>query len=1236
MQYRLYIYNILLFAVMVLSFFDKSYFSLSISLEAILLVMILDKLGKGIVLRELIAFHFTLICLLFPILGYTLYNRSDSLAQLWVRYMPVSEDIYYGYALPAVAAFSFAITLPFSPSSEKSDYGQNLYGIFKRIKEKLWHSKTEGIYITIFGLVSLLLIQRVPMSLQFVLNLVWFSSFAGILYVFFTVNLKYRKLLLAGFSLFIVFYSLRLGMFTIVAYMGMLMFSFFFLGKKYSFINKLLVFVIGALLLVAIQSIKPIYREMTWEGQYEGNKVELFVELLVDKVSSGDILDEKGFFPIYYRGNQGFNIALVMIRFPSIKLHDNGKVLFTNLFSSLVPRFFWPDKPLAGGRFNMKHYTGSVIKGYSTNIGPVGEAYGSFGVSGGILYMFLLGLFIRWAYSLLFKISTKVPLVLLWMPVIFYQVTYSAETDTLQIMNSLIKSSVFVFALYKVYPKLFEIVQIIKRNQVRKRLPVAVTVLLVMLLPTFNAYSQALEEFNGAMPGWANVKSRFRAAGNGRQDDTRSLQQALDSLTCTPVKFNTGEKAYTVIYLPKGRYRISETLRLRGKIGVQIVGEDPQNTFIEWAGKANDTMFWSNGSAYFKLSRITFNANDIAGTECVGIHWKEKWNTPTSRSFATLNIELSDLYFIGKPKFGISGGTLGGGGTNGTGNNDSEITIRRCVFNKCTEAGIRIVGYNALEYWVWDSRFLECKRGIYSSYGNYHAYRCYFTRCGSDVVHKDGYYTSLRHCFSENSYQFSGDEGMSSNPFKRTFEENVISNTGTMPIQYYHVGRLSLYDNIISKSRDSAYPFMVNQRSFAPVSYQLLSLGNSYGYQKQPIRLAVEKPQIYSAGDQHFNGQLSSAAFLAAMPKTPKLTRRRMFAVPRGADNIVIQRIINEASRYRGNRPVVYFPFGDYILKKPVIVPANTDIQFVGDGLRYSTTIRSQDPNIFPGPALFIVKGPTHVSFREMQFGTAARYKWKGIDFQGVDQKDAAVHIDQIYCIADTSLFIKGINHTYFEKNNSFFSSGNILIGGDLVKTGKGVSRLNAFGGQYAGVKVFNGARFVAKDCWWEGPQEVALNFAGDGFITIDGAKIAPNRGDSTPTIKVGDFTGNISLLNTYIQGGIEFKGNHDRLKFLMWNANFYYKKDINGTLPLRTKGQIALAGITTQCFYKDDPYCQVIKSTPNKFINVKNETSFMEEMSIQGRSEAPRNNWSMAKNKSSVYITRVSFDSFNVALQFN
>ena len=80
--------------------------------------------------------------------------------------------------------------------------------------------------------------------------------------------------------------------------------------------------------------------------------------------------------------------------------------------------------------------------------------------------MFLLGLFIRWVYRKVFVLADNLPLLICWIPVLFYQVTYSAETDTLQIMNFLIKSGVFVYMLYKFLPDWFKI---IKKRRSRRR-----------------------------------------------------------------------------------------------------------------------------------------------------------------------------------------------------------------------------------------------------------------------------------------------------------------------------------------------------------------------------------------------------------------------------------------------------------------------------------------------------------------------------------------------------------------------------------------------------------------------------------------------------------------------------------------------------------------------------------------------------------------------------------------------
>lgn len=133
--------------------------------------------------------------------------------------------------------------------------------------------------------------------------------------------------------------------------------------------------------------------------------------------------------------------------------------------------------------------------------------------------------------------------------------------------------------------------------------------------------SRYREEFNGPFESWANVKTRFKAAADGVKDDTRALQTALDSLTVTErVLFNNKTQTkYLVVYLPAGTYKISQTLRLAGKIGVTFIGEDPEKTIIKWYGGDNDTMFYSNRAAHIKVSRITWDANNKKNIEILGI-----------------------------------------------------------------------------------------------------------------------------------------------------------------------------------------------------------------------------------------------------------------------------------------------------------------------------------------------------------------------------------------------------------------------------------------------------------------------------------------------------------------------------------------------------------------------------------------------------------------------------------------
>ena len=169
------------------------------------------------------------------------------------------------------------------------------------------------------------------------------------------------------------------------------------------------------------------------------------------------------------------------------------------------------------------------------------------------------------------------------------------------------------------------------------------SVLLLISSVTLFAQEDYREEFNGPYPSWANVKTRFKAAGDGRKDDTKPIQLALDSLTRTSKRlFNTAPHTrYLVVYLPAGTYRITGTLRLEGRIGVSIIGEDPLTTIIKWDGRDNDTMLFSNRSAYVKFSRITWDANNRKGIEALGIHYKDM----VEPFFAPTSIEISDMIF---------------------------------------------------------------------------------------------------------------------------------------------------------------------------------------------------------------------------------------------------------------------------------------------------------------------------------------------------------------------------------------------------------------------------------------------------------------------------------------------------------------------------------------------------------------------------------------------------------------
>ncbi len=776
---------------------------------------------------------------------------------------------------------------------------------------------------------------------------------------------------------------------------------------------------------------------------------------------------------------------------------------------------------------------------------------------------------------------------------------------------------------------------------------------LVILCATCRISRPALLPEGDGKTGQAIGLEFFPNADQPDRDITHELQEAMDGLSVYPRGFNQGKKSYSTVHLKRGKYFISETLILRGKIGFRIIGEDPQHTILEWRGKEKDTMLWADGSAYFKVSNLTFHGGFRTGMEGIGIHWATRASGGVNH-FASLNIEINNCRFTGGMDVGVGGGSYASG--DWTGANDSEVTIRYCEFDGCASAGIRIAGFNALDYWIWNCRFMNCVIGVDCRHGNYHVYNSYFRQSAlADVHNTGGYYTSLRGCFSENSMAFSVDGGSSSNPFKRVFENNIVKQPKELPIQYHHIGKLSLYGNRIDRSQADTLnrknpvrspdpqmdpsPVSVTYGSWYPSIFTILSLRNKFFY-AAPFRFSSAHPSmLYQADDKV--GHTVSSEGLESFEKTGiqavPVLKETVFRVPLNSTTDELQAIIQRASASGIENPVVQFEYGRYALNKSVFIPAHSRIKLRGEGLIYSSMLVIENPEIFKGEALFIVRGPTNVSIQDLHIvGNTTRggSKLIGIDFRNVDTRNARVVMDQLYCPAETSVFVDRYNYTLFEKNNSFFSDGNIIIGGDEQKAGRGTLRFHAFGGQYAGTQVFNGARAVFKDCWYEGSRKIPLSLVGDGEILIDGAMCAPNKLDSTTTIAIEGFRGKVTLANMYMYGSILLKPSMDS-KIFLWNINMNQVARPSLFAQETYPGQVAIAGITTDCNFPGELDCGGFKSYEDRFHNISDKNAFILSNMEPGMNVMPVEGL-LPGDLNQISVSRVSMEGMGIGLKFS
>jgi hypothetical protein len=420
------------------------YESLSIAFLVFFFLDFLDNLGKKVVVLDIAVLLALFTWLVLPVIFYTYFTKSYHLARIFYKYMPIPAEDYFSFALPGTLMMIAGFKIPLAKleiNEKPLNYRAKLDAFFKG-------KAYIGFILIGISLVSGTLYNIFPASLGRVVGLMEHLGHVGVFYIYFSGH-PHRMKILFGVLALLMATSIATGMFGEMVYLLAIFYILIALySKQQSLWTKITVCLAAVILIFLIQSVKSDYRKVAWVS---GGDSGLFLDMVSNAATHPSALIEKDvLFRQAVRLNQGWLIAVTMDRVPRKYDYAYGETIWISLAASVVPRFIWPDKPEAGGKYNLKRFWGYNLVGYSMNIGPIGEAYANFGTTGGIIFMFFYGLFFNLMLVLLLRWSEKRPSVLCWIPFLFFYAVV-VETDILTSVGSIMTSLMFMVVFIRLF-----------------------------------------------------------------------------------------------------------------------------------------------------------------------------------------------------------------------------------------------------------------------------------------------------------------------------------------------------------------------------------------------------------------------------------------------------------------------------------------------------------------------------------------------------------------------------------------------------------------------------------------------------------------------------------------------------------------------------------------------------------------------------------------------------------------
>ena len=595
--------------------------------------------------------------------------------------------------------------------------------------------------------------------------------------------------------------------------------------------------------------------------------------------------------------------------------------------------------------------------------------------------------------------------------------------------------------------------------------------------------------FFGPFKSWANLKQQYHAFGDGKHDDTRIIQAALDDL---------GTAGHSpVLFIPAGTYRITATLKMQTRKDIAIIGESPETTIIKWDGDSAMKMFALNGVSYSEYSRLTWDGSNKA-LAAFAHEWDGKVH------YANSGTQHNDEIFK-NIQVGLKSGA----------NMDAEFTIRRCRFYNCTSTGISLQGFNALDWWVWDCYFENCKNGLSNFFptngaGNFHAYRCIFKNSSNaDISMGNSEFFSFRDNISYNSNCFiAASQWSNTSPI--TIQGNTIINARLDNMAYlFTKGNVLFLDNTFITPDSGKYYVINNSDSYKNSGPDLTLIGNSFK--------AKQKTYFNSGGRVLAidNKTLGSMKALPDMNPKP-------FALPANypivevnnkmtADEI--QSLIDKATAAK-KKTIIHFNYGNYNISKTLHIASNAEIILLGDGLA-SVLNWIGDAN---NNAIIEIDAPAKARLQNLYFN--GNRKADCIKINDDDKNGNSIYGDEVmlYHGVETNLLVNGFSKTDFRFDDFQHNYCNTGTSIKLIGTNDNNAALvKIFGGESSNdgnsYSLSKGSRILLFDVWYENSNiSRFMKLRDKGEFILNGGKIANVNQLHEPFIDIDSFSGKITL----------------------------------------------------------------------------------------------------------------------------